>query len=448
MISASRSASSPASGSCSRTPSRSVPRGRGRAPARRGRPRSLESASRACSAAVRSVSANPSRASSAASSASSPGSGSTASTSLEPEAQQVGLAGPLAGGGDHLVELALGGVEPGVQVGVASPAARPASRRRRSGRAPRAGRAGLQQPVLVGLAVHGDQRLGDLGERRRPAPRRRRRTPASGPRRRRCGPARTRSSSTSPPSSSTAAANAGQVRRRCTTPSTRAVCAPVRTAPVSARPPSSSPSAVTTMVLPAPVSPVITVRPGPSSRVEDVDHARASGSGSPQASVVDPRGQAVAGGRSAPRQPSTGRPNFATSRSVNGASCSRTSRTGAAPRRTSIRAPGGRSTVRRPSHHSTPAPSVLREHLDGEHRGRRHHHRAGEQGVGADRHHQQRLDPGPDDRAAGAEVVGGGAGRGRADDAVAAPARQRAAVDLDDAPRASARGRPSRRSPR
>ena len=60
----------------------------------------------------------------------------------------------------------------------------------------------------------------------------------------------------------------------------------------------------------------------------------------------------------APRQPSTGRPNLATSRSVNGASCSRTSRTGVAPRRTSIRAPGGRSTVRRPSHHSTPAPSV------------------------------------------------------------------------------------------
>ena len=45
---------------------------------------------------------------------------------------------------------------------------------------------------------------------------------------------------------------------------------------------------------------------------------------------------------------------------------------------------------------------------------------------------QQRLDLRPHDRAAGAEVVGGRAGRRRADDAVAAPARQRPAVDLDD----------------
>ena len=60
----------------------------------------------------------------------------------------------------------------------------------------------------------------------------------------------------------------------------------------------------------------------------------------------------------APRQPSTDSPNFATSRSVNGASCSRTSRTGRAPRRTSMRAPGGSSTVRRPSHHSTPDASA------------------------------------------------------------------------------------------
>ena len=37
-----------------------------------------------------------------------------------------------------------------------------------------------------------------------------------------------------------------------------------RTRPASARPPNSSPSPVTTIVLPAPVSPVITLRPGPS----------------------------------------------------------------------------------------------------------------------------------------------------------------------------------------
>src|SRR6476469_6132518 len=78
----------------------------------------------------------------------------------------------------------------------------------------------------------------------------------------------TRSSSTSPPDSTTAWATAGSASTR-STPSTRAERAPARTAPVSARPPSRSPSAVTTMVLPAPVSPVTTVRPGPSSRVED-----------------------------------------------------------------------------------------------------------------------------------------------------------------------------------
>src|SRR4029079_13413374 len=61
----------------------------------------------------------------------------------------------------------------------------------------------------------------------------------------------------------------------------------------------------------------------------------------------------------APRQPSTGRPNLATSRSVNGAEWSLANRTGLAPRLTSIRAPGGSSTIRRPSHHSTPALAVL-----------------------------------------------------------------------------------------
>ncbi len=39
---------------------------------------------------------------------------------------------------------------------------------------------------------------------------------------------------------------------------------------------------------------------------------------------------------------------------MNEAWCSLASRTGTAPRRTSTRAPGGSSTVRRPSHHSTP----------------------------------------------------------------------------------------------
>ena len=71
-------------------------------------------------------------------------------------------------------------------------------------------------------------------------------------------------SSRSAPASTARAATApadGTTKR----PSTRADAAPERTAPVSARPPRSSPSPVTTIVLPAPVSPVSTLRPGPSS---------------------------------------------------------------------------------------------------------------------------------------------------------------------------------------
>ena len=107
---------------------------------------------------------------------------------------------------------------------------------------------------------------------------------------------------------------------------------------------------MTSIVLPAPVSPVMTVRPGPSSSVEDSITPSEVIRISSSIAVLAPLGR--------PRQPWTGRPNLATSRSVNGASCSRTNVTGLAPRRTSIRAPGGSSTVRRPSHHSTPAPSV------------------------------------------------------------------------------------------
>ena len=60
-------------------------------------------------------------------------------------------------------------------------------------------------------------------------------------------------------------------------------------------------------------------------------------------------------GCAAPRASrATGSPNFATSRSVNGAWCSRASRTGTlAPADLDPR-PGGQLDGRRPSHHSTP----------------------------------------------------------------------------------------------
>ena len=126
-----------------------------------------------------------------------------------------------------------------------------------------------QQPQLVGLAVHGDHLLADLAEhgdrdgaaadvRPRPAlggdragqqrgcrrrrARRRRRPPARRPPRR-C--ARSAAAGPRPPP--------GRDRR-----------APV---PASARPPNSSPRPVTTMVLPAPVSPVMTFMPRVSGSV-------------------------------------------------------------------------------------------------------------------------------------------------------------------------------------
>src|SRR5690606_31379987 len=62
------------------------------------------------------------------------------------------------------------------------------------------------------------------------------------------------------PSASSRSATAG-VRRK--TPSTTASCAPARTTSGSARPPNRSPKATTRIDLPAPVSPVSTVSPGP-----------------------------------------------------------------------------------------------------------------------------------------------------------------------------------------
>src|SRR5699024_12832079 len=55
-----------------------------------------------------------------------------------------------------------------------------------------------------------------------------------------------------------------------------------------------------------------------------------------------------------PRQPSVGKSNLRTKRSENGVMANRASFTGLVERVTSIRAPAGTSTVRRPSQHSTP----------------------------------------------------------------------------------------------
>ena len=185
----------------------------------------------------------------------------------EPEAEQVGLLGALARGGHDLVELALGGLAAGGAGRRTSSAARPAASPPNRSSASRWARAWSSR-CWSDWPCTATSGSATLGQRGRPAPRRRPRRPANGPRPTRCGPARRgrprpRRRPPRPPRRTRPG------RRPRTTPSTRAAFAPVRTAPLSARPPSSRPSAVTTMVLPAPVSPVITVSPGPSSSVDD-----------------------------------------------------------------------------------------------------------------------------------------------------------------------------------
>ena len=172
MISATRSASSPAAGSWSRTPSSSV---RAADDGRQGVGVALVGGERLAGrlgGRAAGCRRGPSRCSSSASAASSPGCGRHRLDLAQAEPQQVGLAGPLARGRDHVGELVLG-----VQQ----------RRRRGRGSRPAASAVGspaegvegvalgarLQQAVLVGLTVHGHQRLGhlgQLGDRHRRAP--------------------------------------------------------------------------------------------------------------------------------------------------------------------------------------------------------------------------------------------------------------------------------------
>ena len=352
MSSASRSASSPASGSWSRTPSSGGARGRGRWPGRRARRCSLDSASRACSAAVRRVSANPSRASSAASAASSPGCGSTASISSRPNRSRSA---------SRARSRAL--------ATTSSSSRSTATQARRAGRRTSASSAAVCSPPNRSSASRWARAAaagaGRTGRARRPAARPRSASAETGTE---APPTNARER---PSAETLRASRRGRPRPRRRPPRPRR-----RTRP--GRRPATTPSTRARLRAGAHGAAVGAAAEQQAERGDDHglagagltgDHGQAraelEGRGVDHAERADPdllkhRGPrpAVGGARSAPRQPSTGRPNLATSRSVNGASCSRTSRTGRAPRRTSIRAPGGRSTVRRPSHHSTPAPSV------------------------------------------------------------------------------------------
>ena len=120
------------------------------------------SAACATAAAEASASACPSRSASAASSASSPGSGSTAAISLEPEAQQIGLLGPLARPCGQLLQLHGDSPQPPVGTGVLGQRARHRLTRVPVERLALPGR--TQQALLVGLTVHRDEFVGELGE--------------------------------------------------------------------------------------------------------------------------------------------------------------------------------------------------------------------------------------------------------------------------------------------
>ena len=136
-------------------------------------------------------------------------------------------------------------------------------RRRRSGRAPPAG-----GPAAAAAA-------GRSARARRPAARTARRArPTGTPRPPRCARERpsadtvrdtsSTSSSSSPPASSARSPPGGRPAAPAA-PRPRRAAAPGRTRPASARPPNSRLSPCTTIVLPAPVSPVTTVSPGASS---------------------------------------------------------------------------------------------------------------------------------------------------------------------------------------
>src|SRR5499427_7838521 len=236
------------------------------------------------------------------------------------------------------------------------------------------------------------------------------------------------SSSSSPPASSTccAAGPSASIRRR---PSTVARSAPGRTRAGSARPPNIRPRPVTTMVLPAPVSPVTTVNPEENSRT---------------ASSITPRPvirtSSSIGGRlllpvflSAPgdtptpagnRQAELGHEPVGERERHRGGAVPAAAQSGQQHRLNAAAHlhPRTRREIDAPptiapqnaSHRLAPAGDALvpgsrrrADDLHREHRPRRQDHRRGEQRVRADRDHQQSLYLRPDYGAAGRERVSG-----------------------------------------
>ena len=190
----------------------------------------------------------------------------------------------------------------------------------------------------------------------------------------------TRLSSNVPSSRSPPSHRAGRDRPPARGPDRRrSAREPERTRAASQRPPKSKPSPVTTIVFPAPVSPVTTVKPG--------DRSSTASSMTPRPLMRSSSSTfgCYSGRRTPPRHPRTGRPNFATNRSVNGpwfslASLSRRCL------RSSTRAPATSSC--RADRRTIPC---RRRHQDLHRKGRvrRDDHRSSEQRVRVERHDQQ-----------------------------------------------------------
>ena len=219
---------------------------------------------------------------------------------VEPEAQQVGLLPARAPGVVAARRSGLDGAQPARRR--RGSGERGDRRRRRSGRARRAaGRA--EQPLLVGLAVHGDE----VARRGRQAPHRHGPAAEVGPAaalgRDGAGEEQRVVVELRPGLARAAAAAARGLDRRPGPRPARAVV-PVRTSSGVGARPEQQPEAVTTIVLPAPVSPVTTVSPGPSSSTAS------SMTPSPLIRISSITRRVPAASPGAPRHPSTGSSNL------------------------------------------------------------------------------------------------------------------------------------------
>src|SRR6516162_4928011 len=254
------------------------------------------------------------------------------------------------------------------------------------------------------------------------------------------------SSSSSPPASSTccAAGPAASIRNR---PSTVARSAPGRTRAGSARPPNIRPSPVTTMVLPAPVSPVTTVKPGENSRTASSITPRpvirtSSSIGRRILLPVSPRTPVAPSSPAGHREAELGhQPVGERERGYQV-----TAVHSAAQPRQQHRLDSAAHLYPRAGREIGAPPAIApqntldclagtrrrTEEFHGEHRLRRDDHGPGEQRVRTDGNHQQRLHLRPHDRPARRVGVCGGPGGRGADHAVTGPAGQRAAIDLDN----------------